>query len=798
MESLECLEQYEKILCADPEIKKAYADTLGWIRKSKAAWIEKKINVGVIGVTSSGKSTLINAILGMDILSSAVVPSSGLPVKCTYGEERKAIISFLDGSQKELTGRDFSLQNIKKYSDERDNKENTKGVMEIELQTPDFELGEDVFLIDSPGLDAFGLEAHEKITLETIVPSLDICMYVTTTRTNSDDNTLLVLNTIAGDERPIIVVQNKLDAVNESLDGKKSKEEVAQEHFYRVKRIIDQSSIQEKDSVEIIQVSSIYAKEWRVAKAENRCPQIDLSKYEESNFPLLLEKTKACIDFYRPYIESSRMENLYGYIQGLCTEISDRINTIDNLGPTKKNFDYAKKMEEIDEFIESNNKRAIDIANSITEKFDDFSIQMMKKSNEDNIDTYASDANKLINKWGDELYDFIKNVNSKILKYGTYIHFSGRDLLKMPQVRDFQKVEVTVYEEESLVRKKEAGIGGFFKRFAGLFGKDKDKGYEYVTETVVVKDVITTRDNINRLLFQEKIRYKKILSAWGYDCSLICKSIWETLNEEYDGFLRRQEAQIEEKRLRKYYDDLQKLEERVKNGILEKEKWIAGKYPQKKKSTKKLSDGEISESIFKLSVNSRKLQNIEIMKELVKQEGLEDYVPILLGWDENCSNDFSWNAGISDLRVIHLSKEEAPKEKDGVDTCFFVLVNASQIGSEKNKVKNLKLAEIVEPADFVVWVVQDFDELINSYGVEEALRNMLWLREFSEIESKSVIWISHSNPIYNLSFLEHQYSPKKTSLEQTNYIDFIRKNYSVYCDEMSIGIIAREILKVRV
>ena len=172
MESLECLEQYEKILCADPEIKKAYAYTLGWIRKSKAAWIEKKINVGVIGVTSSGKSTLINAILGMDILSSAVVPSSGLPVKCTYGEERKAIISFLDGSQKELTGRDFSLQNIKKYSDERDNKENTKGVMEIELQTPDFELGEDVFLIDSLGLDAFGLEAHEKITLETIVADM--------------------------------------------------------------------------------------------------------------------------------------------------------------------------------------------------------------------------------------------------------------------------------------------------------------------------------------------------------------------------------------------------------------------------------------------------------------------------------------------------------------------------------------------------------------------------------------------------------------------------------------------------
>ncbi len=168
-----------------------------------------------------------------------------------------------------------------------------------------------------------------------------------------------------------------------------------------------------------------------------------------------------------------------------------------------------------------------------------------------------------------------------------------------------------------------------------------------------------------------------------------------------------------------------------------------------------------------------------------------------MGWDENCENHFDWNAGISDLKIIHLIEEEPPKERDGVDTCFFVLVNASQIGMEKKKVKNIRLSEIVEPNDYVVWVVQDFEELFNSGGTEEGLRNMLWLREFSEICSRSIVWINHDSPIFNISFLEQQYRPKIEIAEQQEYLDYLRNNYPAYCDEFSIGLIAKSIMKVR-
>ncbi len=37
-----------------------------------------------------------------------------------------------------------------------------------------------ILLIDSPGLDAYGLENHEKLTLENLLPTIDVCIFVTT------------------------------------------------------------------------------------------------------------------------------------------------------------------------------------------------------------------------------------------------------------------------------------------------------------------------------------------------------------------------------------------------------------------------------------------------------------------------------------------------------------------------------------------------------------------------------------------------------------------------------------------
>ncbi|MDE6832645.1 MAG: hypothetical protein K2J39_00125 [Ruminococcus sp.] len=68
-------------------------------------------------------------------------------------------VYFKDKPPKVETGK--SLRNIlEKYGDERFNSENKLAVSQFEVSTPDFAFPQEVFLIDSSGLDAYGYEGH--------------------------------------------------------------------------------------------------------------------------------------------------------------------------------------------------------------------------------------------------------------------------------------------------------------------------------------------------------------------------------------------------------------------------------------------------------------------------------------------------------------------------------------------------------------------------------------------------------------------------------------------------------------
>ena len=194
MTSIIALEKFQQIIRQDPTNINFCERELDWIENRIHDWSSDRIRVGVIGVTSSGKSTLINAVLGTDILSSAIAPSSGQLVCCSYGEKPEITIRFENGTEQKFSGKQFGRDILQEFSDERFNPQNQKGVLSIELTSPLFDFGKDVLLVDSPGLDAFGLEAHERLTLESLVPTIDACIYVTTMKTNSDQKTLEILS----------------------------------------------------------------------------------------------------------------------------------------------------------------------------------------------------------------------------------------------------------------------------------------------------------------------------------------------------------------------------------------------------------------------------------------------------------------------------------------------------------------------------------------------------------------------------------------------------------------------------
>lgn len=71
--SLELLNNIIALLSKSKNAKiiERYKGDIKWLEDRKIKWDKNKIRVGIIGITSSGKSTLINAILGKEILFSS-------------------------------------------------------------------------------------------------------------------------------------------------------------------------------------------------------------------------------------------------------------------------------------------------------------------------------------------------------------------------------------------------------------------------------------------------------------------------------------------------------------------------------------------------------------------------------------------------------------------------------------------------------------------------------------------------------------------------------------------------------
>lgn len=90
----ELLQQLVKILEDNPETKIRYSAEIQRFNDNKQTNDNDKFRLGVIGVTSSGKSTMINSLLGESLLPAVAKPSSSQLVTCFKGNNRCATVFF--------------------------------------------------------------------------------------------------------------------------------------------------------------------------------------------------------------------------------------------------------------------------------------------------------------------------------------------------------------------------------------------------------------------------------------------------------------------------------------------------------------------------------------------------------------------------------------------------------------------------------------------------------------------------------------------------------------------------------
>ena len=304
MTEIDVIENVIGILTSDERCQGRYSAEIINFHNRKSHAESNKYRLGVIGVTGSGKSTMINSLLGEALLPVFARPSSSQLVSCFHSSNRFATIYFQDGKTKKFSGSSLNQELLEKYGDEGTNSKNKEKVKQIELTTPGFPFDDNIILIDSPGLDAYGYAGHEQLTMNSLLPTIDFCIFVTTCKTNSDDKMLSVLNTIAEYEKPVIIVQNMIDSIKPSLDGKKSVADVAQDHRVRVERIINHSKIKDKSKVFIVQISAINALK---ARQNGLKTNEDKKILETSNYQKIVNVVNTAFNQVRPVVEGHRL-----------------------------------------------------------------------------------------------------------------------------------------------------------------------------------------------------------------------------------------------------------------------------------------------------------------------------------------------------------------------------------------------------------------------------------------------------------------------------------------------------------
>lgn len=199
-----------------PELRACLEDAsrLEGIDRDACARLSKKVaqhafNLVVAGEFKRGKSTVINALLGAELLPTGVVPLTSVVTCLEYGLTPAATVVYESGEQHAV-----DLGALPDYVTERGNPKNAKGVREVSVKYPADWLRGGIQLVDTPGIGS--LYQHNTEATYQYLPQADAVIFVASvdqpvSRTELDF--LVHIRRYAG---KVFCLLNKLDHLSEA------------------------------------------------------------------------------------------------------------------------------------------------------------------------------------------------------------------------------------------------------------------------------------------------------------------------------------------------------------------------------------------------------------------------------------------------------------------------------------------------------------------------------------------------------------------------------------------------------
>jgi len=162
-----------------------------------------RFEIAVFGQVSSGKSSLLNAITGVDALPVGVNPVTSVPTRLVYGPPR-AIVSFAGGQVKS-----HEVGEIGEFVAEERNPANTKGVTRIVVSIPSDRLREGVVFVDTPGLGSLATAGAAET--RAYLPQCDLGLVLINASSALTAEDVQLIQTLYVDGIPAIVLLSKCD-----------------------------------------------------------------------------------------------------------------------------------------------------------------------------------------------------------------------------------------------------------------------------------------------------------------------------------------------------------------------------------------------------------------------------------------------------------------------------------------------------------------------------------------------------------------------------------------------------------
>ena len=163
-------------------------------------------NLVVLGQFKRGKTTLINALLGSEILPTAVVPLTSIATILKYGEALNIKVYFNDGRVTEI-----EPANLPQYVTEKGNPRNEKDVQEVIITYLSPYLKDGVKLIDTPGVGS--IYEHNTDVAYQYLPKSDAALFLLSVDQPVSKAELDFLKDVKEYSHRIFFLQNKADYV---------------------------------------------------------------------------------------------------------------------------------------------------------------------------------------------------------------------------------------------------------------------------------------------------------------------------------------------------------------------------------------------------------------------------------------------------------------------------------------------------------------------------------------------------------------------------------------------------------